>query len=288
MTATVSMDDLTALCKRRGFIFPASEIYQGINGFWDYGPLGVELKNNVRDAWWNDMVRCPPLGPDGQPLEHRRRRHRNHPEPEGVGSLAVTSLASTIRWSTAARPRRAIATTTCACSATRPKPSTRCSRSSRANAEAARKKLAQGQGNRAGRFRRAAAVGRARRARPRDRPRREHGRHADRAAPVQPDVQDLRRRGPDRRLAGVPAARDRAGHLPQLQERARHHAREGAVRHRADRQGIPQRGHAAQLHLPLARVRADGDGVVLPARRRPSSGTSSGATSAAAGGRASA
>jgi glycyl-tRNA synthetase len=62
------MDDLTALCKRRGFIFPASEIYQGINGFWDYGPLGVELKNNVRDAWWNDLVRCPPIGPDGQPL----------------------------------------------------------------------------------------------------------------------------------------------------------------------------------------------------------------------------
>jgi glycyl-tRNA synthetase len=65
---TVSMDDLVSLCKRRGFIYPASEIYQGINGFWDYGPLGVELKNNLRDAWWNDMVRCPPLGPDGEPL----------------------------------------------------------------------------------------------------------------------------------------------------------------------------------------------------------------------------
>jgi glycyl-tRNA synthetase len=65
---TVSMDDLTALCKRRGFIFPASEIYGGLNGFWDYGPLGVELKNNVRDAWWHTMVRCPPPGPDGEPL----------------------------------------------------------------------------------------------------------------------------------------------------------------------------------------------------------------------------
>jgi len=65
---TVSMDDLVSLCKRRGFIYPASEIYQGINGFWDYGPLGVELKNNLRDAWWNDMVRCPPMGPDGEPL----------------------------------------------------------------------------------------------------------------------------------------------------------------------------------------------------------------------------
>jgi glycyl-tRNA synthetase len=63
------MDDLVALCKRRGFIFPASEIYGGINGFWDFGPLGVELRNNLRDAWWNDMVRCPPKGPDGSPLE---------------------------------------------------------------------------------------------------------------------------------------------------------------------------------------------------------------------------
>ncbi|MHC4103108.1 MAG: glycine--tRNA ligase, partial [Planctomycetota bacterium] len=47
-----SMEDIVALCKRRGFIYPASEIYGGINGFWDYGPLGTELKNNLRDAWW--------------------------------------------------------------------------------------------------------------------------------------------------------------------------------------------------------------------------------------------
>ena len=60
-----SMDDLVALCKRRGFIFQASDIYGGLNGFWDYGPLGTELKNNLRDAWWRDMVLCPPLGPDG-------------------------------------------------------------------------------------------------------------------------------------------------------------------------------------------------------------------------------
>ncbi len=68
-TAAKSMDEIVALCKRRGFIFPASEIYGGINGFWDYGPLGVELKNNLRDAWWHDMVRCPPAGPDGEQLE---------------------------------------------------------------------------------------------------------------------------------------------------------------------------------------------------------------------------
>jgi glycyl-tRNA synthetase len=63
-----SMDDIVALCKRRGFIFPASEIYGGLNGFWDFGPLGIELKNNLRDAWWRDMVRCPPPGPDGEAL----------------------------------------------------------------------------------------------------------------------------------------------------------------------------------------------------------------------------
>jgi glycyl-tRNA synthetase len=65
----VSMDELVALCKRRGFIFPASEIYGGINGFWDFGPLGALLKNNLRDRWWMDMVIAPPIGPDGEPLQ---------------------------------------------------------------------------------------------------------------------------------------------------------------------------------------------------------------------------
>ena len=52
----MEMDKLVALCKRRGFLFQSSEIYGGLNGFWDYGPLGVELKRNVKEAWWRDMV----------------------------------------------------------------------------------------------------------------------------------------------------------------------------------------------------------------------------------------
>ena len=52
----MEMDQLVALCKRRGFLFQSSEIYGGLNGFWDYGPMGVELKRNVREAWWRDMV----------------------------------------------------------------------------------------------------------------------------------------------------------------------------------------------------------------------------------------
>ena len=63
--AEKSMDDIMALCKRRGFIFQASEIYGGINGFWDYGPLGTVLKKNLKDAWWRDHVETPPVGPDG-------------------------------------------------------------------------------------------------------------------------------------------------------------------------------------------------------------------------------
>ena len=53
----VLMEKIVSLCKRRGFIYQSSEIYGGINGFWDYGPLGAELKRNLRDAWWHTMMR---------------------------------------------------------------------------------------------------------------------------------------------------------------------------------------------------------------------------------------
>ena len=52
------MEDIVGLCKRRGFIFQSSEIYGGYNGFYDYGPLGVELRNNIKQAWWRDFVQC--------------------------------------------------------------------------------------------------------------------------------------------------------------------------------------------------------------------------------------
>lgn len=52
----IEMESLVSLCKRRGFIFQSSEIYGGLQGFWDYGPLGVELKRNLKEAWWRDMV----------------------------------------------------------------------------------------------------------------------------------------------------------------------------------------------------------------------------------------
>src|SRR3989440_3123672 len=51
-----NLESIVSMSKRRGFVFPSSEIYGGINAVWDYGPLGVELKRNVKDAWWRAMV----------------------------------------------------------------------------------------------------------------------------------------------------------------------------------------------------------------------------------------
>jgi glycyl-tRNA synthetase len=72
--ANVSMETLASLCKRRGFIFPGSEIYGGLNGFWDYGPLGCELKRNVREAWWKAVVqrRDDVVGLDSAIILHPR------------------------------------------------------------------------------------------------------------------------------------------------------------------------------------------------------------------------
>src|SRR5499427_7707242 len=51
------MEKIVSLSKRRGFIFQSSEIYGGLNGFWDYGPLGAELKRNIKETWWRSMTR---------------------------------------------------------------------------------------------------------------------------------------------------------------------------------------------------------------------------------------
>jgi len=66
------MDTLVSLCKRRGFIFQSSEIYGGLNSCWDYGPLGVELKNNLKRHWWRTMtqLRDDVVGIDASILMH--------------------------------------------------------------------------------------------------------------------------------------------------------------------------------------------------------------------------
>src|SRR2546425_4729618 len=70
----VDMDTLVSLCKRRGFVFQSSEIYGGLGSAWDYGPLGVEMKRNIRDLWWRDVVhlRRDVLGLEASVLMHPR------------------------------------------------------------------------------------------------------------------------------------------------------------------------------------------------------------------------
>lgn len=74
MRTPPTMDKIVSLCKRRGFIFPSSEIYGGLNSCWDYGPLGAELKRNVKNAWWRAVIqqRDDMVGLDAAILMHPR------------------------------------------------------------------------------------------------------------------------------------------------------------------------------------------------------------------------
>ncbi|HIC68963.1 MAG TPA: glycine--tRNA ligase, partial [Candidatus Latescibacteria bacterium] len=67
------MDNVVSLCKRKGFIFQSSEIYGGLNGCWDYGPLGVELLRNIKETWWRAMTYREDIeGLDASILMHPR------------------------------------------------------------------------------------------------------------------------------------------------------------------------------------------------------------------------
>ena len=214
----VTMDKIVALCKRRGLIFPASEIYGGIGNTYDYGHYGVLLKNNVKEHWWRAMVqqRDDIVALDSAIIQHPRTWEASG-HLKGFADPLVECKTCKQRF-----------------------------RADHLDDARVRSEAFQ-------------ASGRGRRLRP------------QRGTRLQPDVRDPRRRGARLQLDRLSAAGDGAGHLPQLQERAPVRPQEAAVRDRPGRQVLPQRDHARQLHLPHARVRADGDGVLRPARRRRSS-----------------
>ena len=215
-------DAVVNLSKRRGFVFPSSEIYGGSRSAWDYGPLGVELKENIRRQWWKTMVtsRDDIVGLDSavilapqvweasghvatfsDPLvectncHHRYRADHLEEEFEARKGRA---------------PENGLADVPCPNCGTR------------------------------GAW---------------TEPKMFSGMLRTYLGPVEDDVR-----------AALPAARDGARHLHQLPERDDDGPQEAAVRHRPDRQELPQRDHAGQLHLPHPRVRADGDGVLRPTR----------------------
>lgn len=73
MSAKTTLDSILSLCKRKGFVYQSSEIYGGLNGCWDYGPLGVELLRNIKDSWWKAMTyRTDIVGIDAAILMHPR------------------------------------------------------------------------------------------------------------------------------------------------------------------------------------------------------------------------
>ena len=104
-----SMEKIVSLCKRRGFLFQSSEIYGGVQGFWDYGPLGVELKRNLKEAWWQDMI----TGHNDLMAPADRLRLRSKWSawiaPSSCtlrcGSAAATTICSTTTWSIVANQR---------------------------------------------------------------------------------------------------------------------------------------------------------------------------------------
>ena len=97
----VEMDKIVSLCKRRGFIFPSSDIYGGLESCWDYGPLGVELKRNVKDLWWKSMVqyRDDIVGIDASIIMHPSVwKASGH--VEGFSDPLVECKACNLRWRT--------------------------------------------------------------------------------------------------------------------------------------------------------------------------------------------
>ena len=97
----VNMEKLVSLCRRRGFIFPSSEIYGGLSSCWDYGPLGVELKRNIKEAWWRAVVqmRDDIVGIDASILMHPRTWEASG-HLEGFADPLVECKSCHQRWRT--------------------------------------------------------------------------------------------------------------------------------------------------------------------------------------------
>jgi glycyl-tRNA synthetase len=97
--SNVNMEKIVSLCRRRGFIFPSSEIYGGLSGCWDYGPMGVELKRNIKQAWWQTMVqgRDDVVGLDANILMHPQVWQASG-HLEGFSDPLVECKSCHLRW----------------------------------------------------------------------------------------------------------------------------------------------------------------------------------------------
>ena len=218
------IDAVVSLAKRRGFVFPSSEIYGGTRSAWDYGPLGVELKENVRRQWWRTMVQQ---------------------RDDIVGLDSAVILAREV-WEASGHLDAFV------------DPLTECqSCHKRFRADHLEEAFeAQARHGRRPRWPSSTARTAATRARSPSR-RMFNGLMKTYLGPVESD-EGLHYLRPETAQGIFVNYNNVATVGPQ----------EAAVRHRADRQELPQRDHPGQLHLPDPRVRADGDGVLRRARHR--------------------
>ena len=227
----MDMDKLVALCRRRGFLFQSSEIYGGLNGFWDYGPLGVELKRNIKEAWWRDMVtgaqRAGEAGRGAVDVRNGRPRLLDHHAPAGVEVLGALRFVlrhddrlpadeEAISLRSGSRPMGRVSRATGVRHHARPRMKSediaqRAQKFFKLRAKDADKIAWDGGLVSLAKVERLAQGARARG---------ERAGHAHRAARIQSDVQDDRRRDGHRGGCGVSAPRNGPGHLRQFQERA--------------------------------------------------------------------
>ena len=224
------MDEVVALCKRRGLIFPASEIYGGIANTYDYGHYGVLLKRNVTDAWWKAMIqeRDDIVALDSAIIQHPRTWEASG-HLSGFSDPLVQCLGKCKkRWRLDHLQEAAVEN----------------------GEDPETVKCPQCGGDLT-------------------EPRAFNLMFQTNIGPVQEEGSTVYLR-----------PETAQGIFLDFKTTLSVRAQEAAVRDRADRQVVPQRDHARQLHLPHARVRADGDGVLRAARRGASSGTSTGARSA--------
>ena len=235
---SVTMDTLVSLSKRRGFVFQSSEIYGGTGSCWDYGPLGVELKNNIKRLWWRDFVqsRADMVGIDASILMHptvwKASGHLDHfTDPmvdcrecrlrfraDQVDELPWTHYCPATKGNKFTIPAG--------------EPCGHCG---------ARRTLCPDCGK------------------------------GELTAPRQFNLMFKTFMGPveEDAVRHLPPARDGPGDVRQLRQRAPVDAAEAPLRHRPGRAVLPQRDHARQFHLSHPRVRADGDRVLRqPARDR--------------------
>ena len=241
------MERIVSLCKRRGFIFQSSEIYGGINGFWDYGPLGAELKRNVKDFWWRAMTQ---RRDDVVGLEATIIMHPKIWEASGHATTFADPMVDCLLTKKRFRadqidPQSGIVYHYSGAEDSTDKSEKSCKEpysvllAPGKNPDSARKVARQFYAQRgiveaqlAGR-----TDGEGGKLHPLQSGKRQP---VDRGADVQFDVQDLCRPGGERGEHGLSAAGNGAGDFRAVQERGGSVAAEGAVRHLPDRQGVSQ------------------------------------------------